>query len=216
MNISLDQPVIDLALDYMKRVLARGKALATTLLRASPLTGKSFIVLSPIALDTAQLAQFDFGHGSSPLNALEKVTVGLQPYLASPIVGATGELAEFIGDLLNTEGSMCILENSLAESGDAWLRRSSSRIITHGKDVFHLLLSGDSKEQIEQAIRQSHSIPTSIGAVGKLALESREKVLSTHTITTEQLAEFSESTFCVFVGGYDGEGYIVWANSIGK
>jgi hypothetical protein len=186
------------------------------LLQASQLSETSLTVLSPIALDTAQLAQFEVGHGSSPLSAPQTITVGTQSHLASPIVGATGELAEFIGDILNTDGSMCLLENSLAESGDAWLRRSSSSVITHGKDVFHLLIRGDSKEQIEQAIRHSHSVPTSIGAVGKLALEAREKVLSTRTITTEQLTEFSKATFCVFVGGYDGEGYIVWANSTGK
>lgn len=206
----LDKAVRASALEYLRRVLMQGKTLAKSLLQTTQLTDDKTALLSVAPFAAAAFERFDAGHVAPIEGSLRKITIGDRSYVASPTIGATDQLAAVIHRLLNSDGSICMLENSLAEASDSWLQRASSRIVTHGCDVLHLLVSGDSKNMIEQAIRESQSIPISVGALGEPSPALRASILATRTISAEQLAEFSRAVYCIFVGGYDGEGYVVW------
>jgi len=49
-----------------------------------------------------------------------------------------------------------------------------------------------------------------VGAVGRQPLERVADDSENVTISLGQLKSFAKSAYCIFVGAYDGEGYLVW------
>ncbi len=103
------------------------------------------------------------------------------------------------------------MKNALAEARDSWLQRAKSRVVANGSEVYHALFNVDrDKSKIEDAIREWHHLPTSIGALGRTSGETSARIASLKAISAEQLTAFAETVQSVFVGAYDGEGYVVW------
>jgi hypothetical protein len=116
--------------------------------------------------------------------------------------------------LLQDQESACILKNSLANAGDPWLHRAKSRFVTYGTEVYHLILNSDRLEDdIGLAILEARKIPIFIGAVGRVAAENMPSILTHKTLTTEILNTFAVTVNCIFVGAYDGEGYVIWSRT---
>jgi hypothetical protein len=201
-----------MAAEYLKRLLSQGKTLARSSLKSVDLRDGNIIVLSPGPLTSEEITQFDLGHKPDQEASSRKLVIGNRSYVAHSVANVVDQLADLIYGFLDRQGSMCILENSLAEARDAWLQRAQSRIATLGPDVFHFLVNGDTKRTIEKALREAQSIPVFIGALAGPTIPLKAAMLSTHAITAEQIEAFSRAAYCVFAGAYDGEGCVVWTN----
>lgn len=168
------------------------------------------MTLSPTPLSPAETIQFDWGH--TPVHAKpERIKIGDAYYLAVPKPKAREQLIEVIYGSLQNPGSVCLLENYLAEADDPWLQRAKSRVATNGSEVYHALLSVDRDESsIDTAIREWEGLPTSIGAAGSMNENASAHVAAEKTVTAGQLAAFAQASESVFVAAYEGEGYVVW------
>jgi len=199
------------AVKYIRRQLVKGKSLAKALLEAVDFEGGRVMTLSPTPLSPTEAMQFDWGHAPQTQAKPENIKIGDTSYVAVPTANANGQLVAAIYDELRKAQSACFLENSLAEAHDSWLQRAKSRIITNGTEVYHTLFSVDrDKGKIEAAIREWHYLPTSIGALGSMNEEASAHIASAKIVTTERLIAFAKTAQSVFVGAYDGEGYVVW------
>jgi hypothetical protein len=199
------------AAEYIRRQLAQGKSLAKALLQAVDFEEGRVMTLSPTPLSPTETMQFDRGHAPQTHTKPERIKFGDTTYLAVPTANANEELVAAIYDELRKPQSACFLENSLAEAHDGWLQRAKSRVITNGSEVYHALFNTDrDKGKIEAAIREWHYLPTSIGALGTMNEEASAHIVSVKAITIEQLTAFAKTAQSVFVGAYDGEGYLVW------
>ena len=199
------------AIEYMKHVLTQGHTLAKFLLQSvKPQMGTIFI-LSPDPLDSSQALQFESGHfPQEPVSAL----IGGLPGAMSPVADSDDELVSLISLLLDTPGAACLLESSRASGGDPWLQRARSCVATREDEAFHALFSEDhTEDKIADAILEARGIPEAlfIGAVGKLAPETAKSILTQKALAAKTLESFAETAQLVFVGAYDGEGYVVWA-----
>lgn len=102
-----------------------------------------------------------------------------------------------------------MLENAIADRADAWLKRSSVNALFFGDEVYHLVVGPSSAQSIEAAARTAQSLPTFVGTM--TSLDGAEKLPGDRgELTLSTLRHFAERAEQIFVGAYDGEGYLLW------
>lgn len=190
------------AVEYVRSRLQYGHYLAGAVAsRLGQFQGAASTYL-PEGLPAAAVEDFRSGgkvtHGVSWTSPNGSVTVG---------VGNTySALADLIESHLNeSAGNAVVVENANAKRGDLYLARLKSRLACYDDEVVHLLVPGDSRADIETTIRESKSIPTFIGVFSK----SPSEAAVSRDLTQGQLDEIAASASLVFVGAYDGEGFVV-------
>jgi len=207
------------AVEYIRRQLGQGKSLAKSLLATVDFEEGEILTSYPTPPRPIEAAQqFKWGHswGQSVQTQPEQVKIAGAYYVAFPVAKAREQLVEAIYGSLQNPESICFLENYLAEAHDLWLQRAKSQIVTNGAEVYHALFSADrDKGKIDAAIREWDHLPTSIGALGSMNEKASAHIAAAKTITTGELAAFAETVRSIFVGAYDGEGYIVWNKQSG-
>jgi hypothetical protein len=205
---SLNESSRSAAVLYMESILTRGHTLAKFLLQRIKLQDGKVIVLTSDPLDSAEVLEFESGH--FPQEVVPG-TVGGLPGSISPVVDSDDQLVELIRELLGTPDSICIMENQSARADWPWLQRVKSFAVTHESEVFHLVFSKDrSQHGIADTIREARRIPVFIGAVGRITKEAAKSIQKQKTITTSDLESVAGTARLVFVGAYDGEGYVIW------
>jgi hypothetical protein len=192
----------------MERVLTMGHTFAMLLhKRFKPESGEVFI-LSPDPLDSSQVLQFDFGHfPQEPVPG----TIGGVPGKICPLADSNDEFAKLVCEMLDAPQSICLMENYLFSADDSWLQRAKSCVVTHESEILHAVFGSDhSQDKIAEAIIDARRIPVLIGAVGRLTTEANTAIQKEKTITTSVLESIAETARLVFVGAYDGEGFVIW------
>jgi len=194
---------------HLTHVLTQGHTLAKFLLQNFTPQGGTISILSPEPLDPSQLLQFDYGH--FPQDPVPAIIGGL-PGTMSPVADSDDEFVGLISELLEAPDSVCLMENSSSRAGDPWLRRARSCVVIHGSELFHAAFHEDhTEDKIADAIREARRIPIFVGAVGRITSETAEAVQKEKVITMGALKGFAETARLVFVGAYDGEGFVLWA-----
>jgi len=201
------------AISYLRQQLAAGNTLAGLLVEGVDFATGTVSVLNAIALSESQITEFDWGHVPLAPESAEYIKIEGQPFLAYPKANSYEHLTEVIYSSMESPESICIMENMHASPDDPWLRRAKSSLRTYGPEVYHILTRSDRREEkIEDAIREAESLPVFVGAVGRQP-PNRIADDSEHiSISLGQLKSFAKSAYCIFVGAYDGEGYVVWGN----
>jgi hypothetical protein len=199
------------AVEYARRQLGQGNALAKLLLDTVNFGEGDFVVLTPTPLNAMEMVQFDWGHAPQTQTTPERIVIGETPFVAFPKVTADDQLVDVIGKLLKNPEDLCLLENSLAQAGDSWLKGARSRVVTNGTDIYHALFSaGWDKTKVTDAIREADGSPIFVGAVGRSPADISARNATLQDISAEQLLNFAKTVRSVFVGAYDGEGYVLW------
>ncbi|MGA2481492.1 MAG: hypothetical protein ABSF92_00030 [Candidatus Acidiferrales bacterium] len=198
------------AAGYIWDQLSSGKTLARLLLQSVDLKTGAVAILNPIPLDPTQITEFEWGHVPSVKESARRITILGQSFLAYPKANSHEQLAQVMTSLAEPD-DLCILENELASAGNSWLKRAKSSVGTHGTEVYHMLGYTDrTKERVRDALREAESLPVFVGAIGRQPPNPMSEDSGHLTVSTEQLEAFAKSAYCVFVGAYDGEGYVLW------
>lgn len=207
----LEQEQRAVAIAHLRQKLGSGKTLARLLLESVDFATGAVAVLNAVALSGSLITEFNWGHVAPAPESAQYIKIQGRPFLAYPMANSYEHLIEVIYSSMESPESICLMENMLASPNDPWLNRAKSRLATYGSEVYHILTSSDrSKEKIEDTLREAESLPVFVGAVGP---QPRDRIAydSEHvTISLGQLKSFAKSAYCIFVGAYDGEGYLVW------
>jgi hypothetical protein len=199
------------AVNYMMQQLGSGKTLAKLLLETVDFERGTVAILTVVQLSETEMREFNWGHVPLAPASAQYIEILGQPFLAYPKANSYEHLTEVIYSSLEDPECLCILQNMLASPGDPWLKRAKSRVATHGLEVYHILTSSDRrKEKIEDTLREAESLPVFVGAVGRRPPDRIADDSEHLTISLGQLKGFAKSAYCIFVGAYDGEGYLVW------
>lgn len=205
------------AVEYIKQQLVQGKSLAKFLLETLDFESGESAALSATPLTPGEIAHYRQGHASRTDSVPRSIVIGGTTHAAYPTPSANEQLADAIYALLGSPADLCLLENSIAQVGDPYLMRAKSRLLFHGSEVYHALCSVDHDQaRIINAVREAERPPAFVGAVGRMPWSAGADIAALSVVTTEELAKFARSAFCVFVGAYDGEGYLVWRRSSGE
>ena len=199
------------AVDYMMRQLGGGNTLAKLLLETVDFERGAVTILNVVQLSETQMREFNWGHARLAPESAQHIEILEQPFPAYPTANSYEHLTEVIYSSLEDPQCVCVLEDMLAGPEDPWLKRAKSRVATHGLEVYHILTRSDRREEkIENTIREAESLPVFVGAVGRQPPDRIADDSEHVTISLGQLKSFAKSAYCIFVGAYDGEGYLVW------
>ncbi|MBK8127157.1 MAG: hypothetical protein IPK56_10760 [Elusimicrobia bacterium] len=106
------------------------------------------------------------------------------------------------------EDNVCVMESFLPSRGDEWLKETKSHVAFIGEEVCFLLDKNDaSRERVEETLNDAEDPSIFFGAIGDGDLKSIEK---DGNMQLEELVKFIKKAKKIFVGAYDGEGYLVW------
>jgi len=199
------------AINYLRQKLGSGKTLAGLLLESVDFATGAVAVLNAVALSGSLITEFNWGHVPPAPESAQYIKIQGRPFLAYPTANSYEHLTEVIYSSMESPESICLMENMLASPNDPWLKRAKSRLARYGPEVYHILTRSDrGEEKIEDTLREAESLPVFVGAIGRQPPDPILVDPVDSNISTGQLRTFAKTAHCIFVGAYDGEGYVVW------
>ncbi len=131
-----------------------------------------------------------------------------------PVPNTDPWIISLVRDFLSESGDrICIFEDWSARSSDPFWskneeRRDAATFVDN--EVYYVLISGDSEECIQEAVRWSGGAwPGRLGAMTSTA-EDYPIQPDTRNISRTHRKILAERTERLAVGAYDGESYLVW------
>lgn len=210
------------AIDYIRQRLTHGKTLARHLLEGLDLERGSVIACLPPNVSDQEALWFESG-GKLPRphpSTFRYVTdeQGRTSRL-EPVPNTDPWLVSLVQDFLSRSiGRVCILEEwSWQPSDPFWsndqARREAASFVDD--EVYYVLVSGESEEQIREAVGWSRCAwPGLLAAMTFLAAD--EPISSDRrNISPALLKTLATRTERLAVGAYDGESYLIWSRPQG-
>ncbi len=208
------------AIDYIRERLSTGKTLARHLLETLDLERGSVIACLPSNVSDHEALQFEQGGKlphPDPSTFRYLTDKQGRTSLLVPVPNTDPWLVSLVQDFLSQSADrVCAFEDWLAQPSDAfWSKKESKREAASFVDdeVYYVLVSGDSEEQIRDAVGWSRcawpgllAAMTSLTADEPIPSDRRNispALLKTLAVRTERLA----------VGAYDGESYLIWSKA---
>lgn len=203
--------------EYVRLCLARGKTLARYHLECLDLYRGKVLTYLPADISAQAAREFTTG-GKIPQPAKSEgilVEEGGRQIVAVPVRSTVDHMTTLIEQFLRGgSGRLCILQHAFARPSDPWLSDSPARFLTFEDEVY-FFITGQSANtgEIREAIGEAETTYLFIGALTSLrsgntwSLERKEKV------SLDELRTLAEKTETIFVGAYDGEGYLIWSRN---
>lgn len=120
-----------------------------------------------------------------------------------------GHLARLLAEGLAVPGRVGLLENATASREDPWLHGLRVATVFVGQEVYHWLAGPVSAQAADEAIKRAQSPFQFVGALSSLAA-GHDSPADRGELAPEMLHGLAEATRMIFVGAYDGEGYVIW------
>lgn len=112
--------------------------------------------------------------------------------------------------LTNGEGRLCVFEDPLAHPEDPFPAECNARRLILGKEVYYYLTPKDLEHiQIRRTIREAEHPNFFLGVMTSIP-PGNVFPQTVGIITTDEIHVLVERTEKIFVGAYDGEGYLIW------
>jgi hypothetical protein len=210
------RPLPTEATAYLKEHLSRGKTLGRAVLTQVNASVGSVSAILPSTVSDESAMHFSFGGvlPSGPRQRLSHLVYqdGV-PVIASAVPSTRPWLVEVLHESLKQDGRSCVVENALFEASAPWLKRAQSRTLFYDDEVYHIPPPSPSKQAIEDALRDAHSIaPPTMGVLSQLPGDVDPAFAR---LTLEIIDSLAAGVIAVFVGAYDGESFIVWERNTG-
>lgn len=190
---------------YINEILQEGNTLSQHIIRKINIQNGRVKTFSPsICNNSKNYNEFYYGGISADVPEPKKIRQNdIEAHLAMLV-------KTFISENLS---NVCIIENSLANKNDAWVKNIGSNLLFFNDEVYHFLSSKNFKgDDILKTITQAKSIPVFIGYFASIP----EKILIRFNskpsieISIEEIGTIANGIQKIFVGAYDGEGYLIW------
>jgi hypothetical protein len=199
-------------LSYVRECLSAGKELSRHLLTRLELEPGTVSTFLPVQVSKADVYKFETGGKVTSAETEPAVSLGGEHRIAR-ILNMNEVLAEIVQTHLKSAiDSFCLIEDEIAAPGDLSLRNAQATVLTCNQSVYYQIKRPQADlNVIESVLRKASSIsPPTVGSLGqcRLQTDSHEK---DGQLGVKQLIEFAEHTEKVFVGAYDGEGFLIWS-----
>jgi hypothetical protein len=197
---------------FIQERLADGNTFAQEIAKRIQLVQGRITTLLPSGVVPRSIEDFRTG-GKLPIPSTREWK-GTQPrdetLLMIPVPNTNSWLANKVRIYLShAKDRACIIEDALKHPTDAVLHSLSTRYAIYKNEVYHVLLHDDARdERIMETLRAAQSIPTFIGSLS--IWQDGSKQLKGRALSLEQLQLLAANTEELFVGAYDGEGYLYW------
>lgn len=201
-----------IALRFFRERLANGRTLAQHALTTLPLPTGQISTFLPAGVIPRSLEDFRAGGKlpTPPTSDWKGLQSTDETLLMIPVPNTDYWLVKKIKDyLLQSKNRVCIFEDALKHPSDVVMRKLSTRYAIFGDEIYHLLFHEDAHdERIAETVNAARSVPTFIGAMSVWSGEPQE--IRLRVLSLAQLQLLANSAQKLFVGAYDGEGYLIW------
>jgi len=210
MNVTLvETSPGEVAQRFMQERLASGNTLAQYIARSVKLEEGHTRTLLPKGVIPKSMEDFKTGGklATPPVSEWRGTRRRGETLLMIPVPNTNSWLAGKIKTYLSqATNRICIIEDALKQPNDEVLHNHSTRYATYRDEVYHLLLYDDAQDdRIVNTLAAAQSVPTFIGSLSMCREGSIGSALS-----LDQLQSLAGKTQELFVGAYDGEGYLYW------
>jgi hypothetical protein len=198
--------------DFVRDRLAHGNTLAEQVLKNMPLEAGQITTLLPAG--TVLQSKEEFGLGGKlpapPVSEWKGLQSGDETLLMIPVPHTDSWLATKVKDYLaQARDRVCVVEDAIRRPADASLHRLSTRRGIYKGEIYHLLFHEDAQEErILETIKAAKSVPTFIGVLS--VWRGDPLAIRIGILSPEQLQALAMNARRLFVGAYDGEGYLFW------
>lgn len=191
---------------YIEDHLKNGNEISELLLRATRLSSGRITTYLPEGINERQLNNFD--HAILPLPSQEK-WVQAENAILIPVFGTEEYIAERICAFLgNRPNWVFLIEDIIADEGDAFLKNAKKRIAYTNKKVMYYTTGIDDKSETEKILRLAD---ISYGGVGIIAAVPQTISLPLpEQLSKQSLEEISRQVTHMVFEAYDGDGYLWW------
>jgi hypothetical protein len=198
------------SINYIQDCLRYGSTISKNALKKKDFNKGKFFTYLPLNVTEKEALQFNIGGKIVISN--KKIKFDSDLSMTEKPNCNFNMVEEIKGHLLQKTENICVLENYLARPKDPCLIKSQSHLFFYREEVYHLLSSNDAeKDVILNAISESSSIPIFIGFMTSIEQSIQKSIGWMQYIKEEFLTIMAERTVKIFVGAYDGEGYLIWS-----
>ncbi len=197
----------DEGLDYLRSELSGGGTFAREALGRLPITSGVVTTRLPDNVSPEESIRFATG-GKLPTPPPEEWRKVPGATLV-PVPSTIDDLTKLISEHLSTPERVCLLENASASRGDPWLAQPRVPTGYHKEEVYHWLAGPQPEVAIQQAVRTARSLFAFAGALTSLD-DAQEEWVEGGDLSLETLQRLADNTLQLFVGAYDGEGFVIW------
>lgn len=195
-------------LQFILSELRGGRTFSRCLLESLDLQSGDVITYLPQGASVVDAKDFESG-GKLPQPPQSQWKRG-EGAIVIPTPTTRPHLVSLIDEYLSTSERVCILENATASRGDEWLKQTQVNVSFFGDEVYHLLIGSCPRPTIDLAIRKGQSLFTFVGALTSLPGGVLPLTIDRADLDLGALRSLAEQTERIFVGAYDGEGYVIW------
>jgi hypothetical protein len=191
---------------YIKEVLADSRrSLGRQLLSAVDLTqGKVFTWAFARAQIPADLSRGGLLKQPDPSTWLRG-----EGSVAVPLPSTSAKLASEILDFISHgSGKFCLVANENVDPGDPVSAKYPAKAV-YREELYHLITHGMDRDEVARVLSAAMSVPTFFGV-----LSSSLSVLPTQSLSEGFFRAVLENIEALFVGAFDGEGFLIWQRSL--
>lgn len=192
-------------LPFLMDRLAGVNHLSDILLKTIDFETGAFFTLVPEGSNLKRLHEFKVGLvlPQNPILGYLKGDGTTSMYSLVPTIER--EFADEISNILNREGLVAIFDDVTRDPTDTDSDSAPYKYINDNKVYYMLDRNSASSDSAYLCLRRSKTFWHSLGVISKVNLQ-----LDDRNLTDEALKDICANASLIFVGAYDGEGYIFW------
>jgi hypothetical protein len=183
------------ALSWMRNAFAQGKRLSSALSAREDLDRNSPVTYLPEGMQDETLHQFEFGK-RLPWRTIAE------------------HLVSYCTQFLETDARAVMLaEHAMARQNDPWVARSPDSLLFCDDEVYYYAAHESSRIHVEACCNAIFSAyPPAIAVLSRIP-ERMTLPVDGESISEDLISRIATSANVIFIGAYDGEGYIRWTSA---
>ncbi len=197
----------DEGVDYVLAELSDGGTFAREALGRLPIASGEVTTRLPDNVPPEELIRFATG-GKLPTPPPEEWRK-IPGATLVPVPSTIDDLTKLISEHLSTPERVCFLEDANASRGDPWLAQPGVPTGYYKEEVYHWLIGPQPATVVKQAVKTAQSLFIFVGALTSLA-DTQMELVAGGDLSLRTLQRMADNTCELFLGAYDGEGYVTW------
>jgi hypothetical protein len=194
-------------IEFLSSQLADGTTFSQCLLEQVRLAFGEVVTRLPDGISLEEAKRFEVG-GKLPAPAPGEWKRG-EGVTLIPVPSTRDDLMGIVQAHLSGPDSVCFLENATASRADPWIEKSPVPAAFFNDEVYHMLVGPQETAALEASLKVAQSLFSFVGALTSLGANP-EAPPDRGELSIETMRRLAEQTRKIFVGAYDGEGYLIW------
>ncbi len=196
------------AYEYLRNWLKKGHVIAKAIVDSVDLSGGQVTALLPEGVTLKEAYEFAKG-GKMPEPPRSAWRYGPNSVI-KPVANTAKEFAKGIDTFIgSSRWHVCIVEDLMSSRTDGWIKKTNSKVLFCGDQVFHWLSQFGGSGTAYDMAREALGHPPHVGILARTP-ENSVILQASREVPESELREIAKNVMCLFMSAYDGESYVIW------